>query len=411
METPQPNQQPTPQAPAQPRRFPYNRVGSAPAAAPYNRTGAAPAAPATTAAPARPYQQAQQPPPRSNPNDGQVVIDGAVFRKEVVADAEERMTKILEFGRTDEKTKARLRHAVSTAFPTADDAYIDRETATVVKCAEMTISNKGNTSAEMISWLSLMAAKPESVWGEVIKIAQMGLRPDHITKEAWLTPKTSKGQTVCVGIPGVRGLEKILARSGKLDSISGRVIRVGDEFDFVDGTEPKIIHKPAIRKEAAQPQAYDSGGQSSAQNIQNTITGAWVCIRIKGCSTPEISVREYTPPSKRKFMTQESDALFAAKREAMRNAIRHHCVDSQSAAMALTQIAESEKLADEAFAEASMSEGRTRPVAQKPTVEFVASQEQAPQAPKQEAAPKIIPVPQQGESVDDVITGTISRRR
>ena len=77
----------------------------------------------------------------------------------------------------------------------------------------------------------------------VLGSCALGLELGGSMGQAYLVPY---GDT-CQLIPGYRGFIKLAMNSGIVSRISAEVIRVGDQFDFVEGTSPRLVH---VRQEA-----------------------------------------------------------------------------------------------------------------------------------------------------------------
>lgn len=85
-----------------------------------------------------------------------------------------------------------------------------------------------------------------SLMGSVLTCAQLGLLPDNILGEAYLIPfwNNKIQQKECTVIIGYKGLCALAMRSGQVSIIYGRAVFDGDEFDYMQGTEEWIKHKP-----------------------------------------------------------------------------------------------------------------------------------------------------------------------
>jgi recombination protein RecT len=87
-----------------------------------------------------------------------------------------------------------------------------------------------------------------SVIMAVLDAAALGLEPTGSLSQAWLIPykgkddKRPKAQLMI----GVRGLEELARRSGKIASITSRVVYEADDFAVHYGTDERIVHVPAF---------------------------------------------------------------------------------------------------------------------------------------------------------------------
>ena len=102
----------------------------------------------------------------------------------------------------------------------------------------------------------LLRCSAESVVGAIMECAQLGLYPDNtVLGHAYLVPfnvkvKGTDGQPRwikrCQLIPGYRGLLDLCRRSGATQWVDAFPVFEGDNFDYAYGSEPFILHKPAL---------------------------------------------------------------------------------------------------------------------------------------------------------------------
>lgn len=87
---------------------------------------------------------------------------------------------------------------------------------------------------------------PYSFLGAVIQSAQLGLEPGSGLGHAYLIPFKNHrtGVKEVQFIPGFRGLIELARRSGQIETISARVVREKDYFEFQYGDDEKIVHRP-----------------------------------------------------------------------------------------------------------------------------------------------------------------------
>jgi recombination protein RecT len=99
----------------------------------------------------------------------------------------------------------------------------------------------------------LLQCDKMSLLGAVIQCAQLGLEPGSGLGHAYLIPYGKE----CKLIPGFKGLIDLARRSGHIETISARVVREKDQFDFAYGDDERIIHVPFRGKaEDAGPITY-----------------------------------------------------------------------------------------------------------------------------------------------------------
>jgi recombination protein RecT len=89
----------------------------------------------------------------------------------------------------------------------------------------------------------LLNCNPQSFLLAVLGSCALGLELGGPMGQAYLVPY---GET-CQLIPGYRGLIKLATNAGNVSRISAEVVRVGDAFEFQEGTDPKLVH---VRAEA-----------------------------------------------------------------------------------------------------------------------------------------------------------------
>jgi recombination protein RecT len=92
----------------------------------------------------------------------------------------------------------------------------------------------------------LLQADKLSFAGAIMACAQLGLEPGNGLGHAYLIPFwNSKAKCFEVQmIPGYKGLIDLARRSGQIESISARIVREKDYFEFEYGDDERIRHKP-----------------------------------------------------------------------------------------------------------------------------------------------------------------------
>lgn len=86
-----------------------------------------------------------------------------------------------------------------------------------------------------------------SVYKAMLLSAQSGLIPDGVTQHAHLIPRQNRkkgGVLECNLQIGYRGYLVLCRRSGEVDIIKGELVRAGDKFKVVRGTNPGLEHEP-----------------------------------------------------------------------------------------------------------------------------------------------------------------------
>jgi recombination protein RecT len=91
---------------------------------------------------------------------------------------------------------------------------------------------------------ALLQCDRQSIFNAAMSAACLGLEVDGVTGQAYLIPFKGRAQLVI----GYKGFNTLAARSGI--TITGNVVREGDEFDYQLGTAAYVRHKPKGSKGA-----------------------------------------------------------------------------------------------------------------------------------------------------------------
>jgi recombination protein RecT len=86
----------------------------------------------------------------------------------------------------------------------------------------------------------LANSNPQSVAMAVYNCALTKLSLNPVMNLAYLVPFKGNAKLM----PGYQGMIKLISDTGIIKSVSSAVVYRGDEFDFIQGTSPEIIHKP-----------------------------------------------------------------------------------------------------------------------------------------------------------------------
>ncbi len=115
-----------------------------------------------------------------------------------------------------------------------------------VKNSKVDFKKEGAFALQILkgnSYLYKIASEnPESLADSVVNLALTGLTLNPALSLAYLVPRGGK---VCL-VPSYMGLCKILTDAGSVKSIYAYVRYEKDEFEMLLGTNPDIIHKPAL---------------------------------------------------------------------------------------------------------------------------------------------------------------------
>lgn len=92
----------------------------------------------------------------------------------------------------------------------------------------------------------LMLCDGASFIGCLQRCAELGLRPGS-DRGMYLVPRRSKtGRMQCTGVISYKALCDMARKSGVVQDIRSVVVRTGDKFKVVEGSDPSIIHEPNI---------------------------------------------------------------------------------------------------------------------------------------------------------------------
>lgn len=94
----------------------------------------------------------------------------------------------------------------------------------------------------------LQDCTPVSVVRGVILAARLGLPLEPAFGRFYLIPFNDKhsGNKIATPVIGYKGLTDLVTRSGKIVNVQADAVYQGDDFRVTRGTDPKIIHEPAI---------------------------------------------------------------------------------------------------------------------------------------------------------------------
>jgi recombination protein RecT len=76
----------------------------------------------------------------------------------------------------------------------------------------------------------------------ILNASQAGLELGGIFGQAYLVPYGNE----CQLIIGFRGMVELAHRSGKIVNINADIVRLGDEFEYQNGRNPDLKHKPMM---------------------------------------------------------------------------------------------------------------------------------------------------------------------
>ena len=134
---------------------------------------------------------------------------------------------------------------------------------------------------------SLQACDPLSILGCVMQGAALGLEVDGVLGNAYMVPYAG----VATFQVGYKGLINLAHRSTRVGWVDAKMVYEGDKFEFVYGTDPKIVHVPC------------------GEWREEKITHAYAVVkRANGFATFEVWPRDRIMAHKEKFSPSQSKA-------------------------------------------------------------------------------------------------------
>lgn len=91
----------------------------------------------------------------------------------------------------------------------------------------------------------LLRCTPMSIALAIGEAAEIGLEPTGSLNRAWLVPYGDQATLII----GYEGLQDLARDSGKITAIWSRNVYEGDEFEEVEGSERRLVHKPHHKTE------------------------------------------------------------------------------------------------------------------------------------------------------------------
>jgi len=117
----------------------------------------------------------------------------------------------------------------------------------------------------------LLECTPTSLAGAIIDSAKVGLSLDPVLAQGYVVPFNDRraGITRATFIPGYRGLMLLALRSDRVHAVWAALIRRGDTYQQIQGSNPQIIHE--------QPPVED---QDAEYLSDASIVGAYACAKL-----------------------------------------------------------------------------------------------------------------------------------
>jgi recombination protein RecT len=199
----------------------------------------------------------------------------------------------------------------------------------------------------------LGACEPASLLGALMTCAQLGLEPGPLG-EVYLVPYGREVTTII----GYRGLIKLARQSKQIRTLSAHAVHERDEFRYAYGTEPYLIHKPALDDPGRviafyAAASFTAGGSDfrvlSTSDVDRTksrskasASGPWVTdYEAMGCKTALRRLASYLP------MSTETATAIAVDETARTVAAPSDIEDDPTAALAIAADDDPDDDADE----------------------------------------------------------------
>jgi recombination protein RecT len=94
----------------------------------------------------------------------------------------------------------------------------------------------------------LLKCATHSILRSLMDAAACGIAPSGQMGRGYLVPRKNNktGELEASFDPGWRGLADIAKRSGAVKRIDAKVVYEGDEFEYTEGTEQRLVHRPNL---------------------------------------------------------------------------------------------------------------------------------------------------------------------
>lgn len=91
---------------------------------------------------------------------------------------------------------------------------------------------------------TVASCTPSSIFLGIIKAFSLGLEPNGALGEGYLIPFRNSGVMEATFMPSYKGMINLAKRSGKFARIFANEVYEKDHFEYVNGTESKLEHRP-----------------------------------------------------------------------------------------------------------------------------------------------------------------------
>ena len=137
----------------------------------------------------------------------------------------------------------------------------------------------------------LLECTPDSLMNAFMACAEYELYPSNVTGEAHVLPYNNKGGMVAQFKLGYQGVVKLAQRAGA-EKVTATIVHANDFFDYEEGTDPKLVHKPVVFGDRGEPIGVYAIAVVNGHNIFKVLSKEAV-LKFKEFSKSKTS--EYSP--------------------------------------------------------------------------------------------------------------------
>lgn len=207
-----------------------------------------------------------------------------------------------------ENMKALLEHLDSDEFQSNLDSALESSGNRFSKKVFIDDLKNYLKDERLDSWERLAKSSPKVLESACMKIAALGLSPNHRLGYAWFLPTRCAYEGIALSaVPGVRGMEMAVMSTNKVKKIDRGIIREQDHYEFEEGDNPYVKVRKNLRVDNSKP---------------NAIIGSWASIQFKD----GVNIVQVAPINENElkagFMGLEKSAEYQAERSALRIAMQ-----------------------------------------------------------------------------------------
>jgi recombination protein RecT len=120
-----------------------------------------------------------------------------------------------------------------------------------------------------------------SVLGAVFSAAKLGLAPNTPTQQCWIVALNRQGRYTAEFWLGYRGAATLARRSPRVVRVWANVIRGRDEFEIVEGSDPRLYHRPFVAHtvEGDLAPMIMGGDSDTPHDPRGPLVGAYACAK------------------------------------------------------------------------------------------------------------------------------------